>query len=562
MTQERMKTLGGRTLTSVMSAMVLVSQLSAIAPAVYAAGEDVAVIASATKTSVAPGESVSVSLHVTGDILEGTNYGLAGEWYLSYDPTEFSVTSIDAPLAWMTNNYNGKVYCAIDEAVYNKDVELCTVVFTAAADATNKECTFAWVSSESELYSGDGSYDYTRDESQSSVTVKVNASSPCTITTPPTGKKLTFTGEDQVLVEQGAVSGGTMQYSLDGTNFSEELPKGNAVGTYTVYYKGVGDSSHSDTEAQTVEATIGFENGIGARLAGHSLALDTGEIGVLFHMELDPEIISNSETYMEFTFDNGKPMQSAQIDPANTYYNPKDGKTYYWFKCTVAAKEMTDTIHATLHSGSKSSETYEYTVKDYARDLIKISTDTDEVALAKAMLNYGAYSQLYFGYMTGNLANEFTAEDGITVEDDVQNTAVTYERYCYDDEVGENSQVVFGDVNLELQTRVSLNMYFTNKTDAPVTAGFKNPYPCSIRVYQDAADDYENVKVVVEDIPPEMIDYEFKMYITADGTQYDFAYSPRSYIKKIVENSNNPKMVNLARALYLYNQAAKAYATD
>ena len=76
------------------------------------------------------------------------------------------------------------------------------------------------------------------------------------VTEAPTPKELTFTGEAQELINPGEASGGTMQYSLDGTNYSPDIPTGIDVGEYTVYYKVVGDADHSDTEPETVSVTI------------------------------------------------------------------------------------------------------------------------------------------------------------------------------------------------------------------------------------------------------------------------------------------------------------------
>jgi len=72
----------------------------------------------------------------------------------------------------------------------------------------------------------------------------------------PTAKEITFTGEAQELVNPGRALFGAMQYSLDGTNYSSNIPTGIDVGEYTIYYKVVGDEEHDDTEAATVSVTI------------------------------------------------------------------------------------------------------------------------------------------------------------------------------------------------------------------------------------------------------------------------------------------------------------------
>jgi len=77
-----------------------------------------------------------------------------------------------------------------------------------------------------------------------------------TVVTAPTAKTLTYTGSAQELVDAGVASGGTMQYSLDGTTYDTKIPTGTNAGSYTVYYKVVGDASHSDTTPATVSVTI------------------------------------------------------------------------------------------------------------------------------------------------------------------------------------------------------------------------------------------------------------------------------------------------------------------
>ena len=76
------------------------------------------------------------------------------------------------------------------------------------------------------------------------------------ITTIPKAKTLTYTGDTQTLVETGTATGGTMQYSLDGENYSEEVPTGVNAGDHTVYYRVIGDTNHSDVAAQTIAVTI------------------------------------------------------------------------------------------------------------------------------------------------------------------------------------------------------------------------------------------------------------------------------------------------------------------
>lgn len=55
----------------------------------------------------------------------------------------------------------------------------------------------------------------------------------------------------------GNATNGTMQYSLDNATWSATTPTGKDAKTYTVYYKAVGDSTHSDSTVANIQVTIG-----------------------------------------------------------------------------------------------------------------------------------------------------------------------------------------------------------------------------------------------------------------------------------------------------------------
>ena len=80
---------------------------------------------------------------------------------------------------------------------------------------------------------------------------------PASVTAVPAAKTgLFYNGTDQALVTAGTASGGTMQYSLDGTTWSTAVPTGKNVGAYTVQYKVVGDATHTDTAPQTCQMVM------------------------------------------------------------------------------------------------------------------------------------------------------------------------------------------------------------------------------------------------------------------------------------------------------------------
>ena len=82
--------------------------------------------------------------------------------------------------------------------------------------------------------------------------LKANA----TVTNPTVKTGLVYTGEAQPLLNAGLVEGGEMQYSLDGVDYTSTVSTGLNAGSYTVYYKTVGDENHNDVAPQTLTVSI------------------------------------------------------------------------------------------------------------------------------------------------------------------------------------------------------------------------------------------------------------------------------------------------------------------
>ena len=77
----------------------------------------------------------------------------------------------------------------------------------------------------------------------------------------PTAKSLTYNGSAQALLNAGAVTGGTMQYSSDNANWSTSVPSGTNANNYSSYWRIVGDSNHNDKASVSITTTISKANG-------------------------------------------------------------------------------------------------------------------------------------------------------------------------------------------------------------------------------------------------------------------------------------------------------------
>ncbi len=109
--------------------------------------------------------------------------------------------------------------------------------------------------------------DNTTDDKDCSFTIK---KAQPTVTAPE-AKTLTYTGSAEALVTEGTVVGGTLQYSLNGTTYSTEIPSGINAGEYTVWYKVIGDGNHNNTDPICITVNIAKVTPVITEVAGTAI---------------------------------------------------------------------------------------------------------------------------------------------------------------------------------------------------------------------------------------------------------------------------------------------------
>ena len=282
------------------------------------------------------------------------------------------------------------------------------------------------------------------------------------------------------------------------------------------------------------------------RVTGHSLNLQ-GKIGVNFYYDLAGSSVENA--VVKFHWGN----HSQEFDMNNAALR----NNAYETSCYVAAKEMADQITAELYVDNQLCLTDTYSVKDYAEYIINaniselnaLDPSHDSIALkelCKAMLYYGAKSQVQFNHYVENLAtNGVEALDGYTPVDP---SGIVVEQYNRD----------FSDFGIEyygssmlLKSDTTYTLYFTltdkNKFNNTVvkhsgtTLNFVNK---GNNVY------YLDVNgILARDITENIV-------LTFNGKERTF--NTKSYITKALE-MNDPVLAETVTALYNYNQKAIEY---
>ena len=103
----------------------------------------------------------------------------------------------------------------------------------------------------------DGNY---KEASSEALTLVINKAEPSFNKKPTSISALVYNGDEQVLVNGGEAVGGILEFSLDKSSWSSDLPKGKDAGIYSVYYRIKGDSNHSDSATGSLYAEVGKKN--------------------------------------------------------------------------------------------------------------------------------------------------------------------------------------------------------------------------------------------------------------------------------------------------------------
>lgn len=235
-------------------------------------------------------------------------------------------------------------------------------------------------------------------------------------------------------------------------------------------------------------------------------------------------------------------------------------KSMYKVSYPLNAKEINDDVTIsiknnkgfsfTLYSdaGTEYGATYSVSAADYLKTLS--GKDDKTTALVNALLDYGNSAQTYFGYYTDDVES---VSDSIAAVTAGQMDSTAY---------GKTGTIVdfdyFGS-SLVLESKVTIRHYFS-ASDAAKYDGYTfkvNGTEAELKT----ADGFKYIEI--SNIMPTQLDDTYTLEIIKDdATVYTVKYSTDSYAYDVVNRSDNSKLVNLVKALHLYNVAANTYAAS
>ncbi len=325
-----------------------------------------------------------------------------------------------------------------------------------------------------------------------------------------------------------AISGGTFNTPVPEAYCAEGYkPKDNGNGTYGVTKK---------------------------YFAGRSITLN-GNIELNFWVDNNVAKINTANSAkIVFTWDGGTSTAEVNLKGGSgEKYLIKDD--YYLASVELVAAQMAHKVKGELIINGTKVDEANYSVQDYAEELYNDPSRYDNKkpnelrALAKAMLNYGAMAQTVFdsalkdhpapaNKTVGNNGYEGVTADQIGAAingsaSNLNNAAAAFDAEFY------TSSLIYLSKN-------TLRLYFT---PASKTVGALDG-----KGFSDSLSGYYYY-VDHENIPAAELDDQ-QTFTVGDTT---FTFSALDYAKAVVNSGMGDDQKNLAKALFLYNQAANAY---
>ncbi len=283
-----------------------------------------------------------------------------------------------------------------------------------------------------------------------------------------------------------------------------------------------------------------LEEGNIAGIYSYQLSLG-GNIAVKYYMVLDESVTNDVNSKLVFTVPDSNKTTEIKVADAE-----KSGD-FYVFTCEVSAKEMTSDILCKVVTSNAESDTFTYSVKQYADGLLA-HADTNEtyakaVPLVKAMLNYGANTQEYLVHNTDNLANaNLSDNDKVLADVDLSEYAHTV--------TGEQEGISFYGATLSLKTKTEINLYFEIRNDIDIDTLDITVNDEPVEVKKNG--EYYQIKIT--DILAQNLATMYEVKVGEVTVNYGaFSYG------KLAMGTDKETLKNTIKALYAYHQEAVEY---
>ncbi len=322
-----------------------------------------------------------------------------------------------------------------------------------------------------------------------------------------------------------------------------ELAFGGSNNLNEVYYLGTRDQWNKVVEnihftnERLLEVNVQCEYEY-ADLTGNTITLE-GDIGANFFMNLKDEVLADREAKVVFSYDG----VVSEIPVSEGEYTEHG----YKFNCGLPAKNMSSVVTCQVVTSEGESEEFTFSVKEYAEYIFENSYLYDEITIemVKAMLNYGAAVQTYFGHNTDNLANdtEYMREEEKEVPEK------NFSEYSYTLTEG-NGKISYYGTALSLRSEVGMKHYFVidDSVDLDTLTVTVNGKSAELRKNGNL---YE---ILISDVAAHNLYTKYKVVVG----DVSLSYAVMDYAAR-AEELDNQEILKVMYALDEYAQKATMY---
>lgn len=350
------------------------------------------------------------------------------------------------------------------------------------------------------------------------------------------------------------ITGEAFTYS----NWEPNEPNGGTTQNYLQMYS---SGNWDDVQNETGRFVVCEYDSVQPKLTPVASSLSLSDnIGFNIYMQISDDVLSDDGALMIITNSDGNVIKKPISSYETTTYQDKSVKKIV--SMVPAAKMSGKLSFKILKSDGTESSSYTCSVMDYANEMIKkANTDTEckkALPLVKAMLNYGAYSQIYFGEDKTNLANAILKDDNtatINSEDIIK--SITYSEQG----LFSNKDLEYMGSSLICGSDTSLKLYFNNKNKL-TEKQIKDRYDISTldknKHDYDTGVDGSIFWIKIKGIKPAELGNVYGVNLVSQEGSVIVETSPYVYVKKAL-GSGDSRLQNLCKAMWAYGQAAKEY---
>ena len=317
------------------------------------------------------------------------------------------------------------------------------------------------------------------------------------------------------------------------------------AGGYTDIFCTVCHAYHRTDETPKVDNTLGSAKSVNLSLRG--------DIGLNLYYEIpDALLAAHPAAAVEFIFADGKTVSVRAKDAVRT----AEGR--YRFTLPLTAMQMSEEVEYHLVCGEASGPYGRMSVRKYCDSIFADATAEEKnpgiTALLRAMLNYGSYAQLYFGYRTDDLAAAGLFQDG---DDPVVGATVSVTDAPRVS--GSLPGVTVLGYTLALDSETALRLALRGDDIGSYTFTVTAPDGTQTTLLPTLRGDA--VTLTLANVCASGLSARYTLCVTGgDGKSMTVSLNALCYVGSVLSGTGETEeLTNVVRALKLYGDAATAY---